>query len=61
MEINFDDPKQCLDEFTLGRCLIMAQQSLPPDYYDKFIDAYNLLIKQRNLGNKIIPDIGTKK
>ena len=54
MEIDFNDLKKSADEFSLGRCLIMAQQSLNPDDYESFIKAYNSLIKTRSLGNALI-------
>jgi len=56
MNIDFNNLKKSADEFSLGRCLIMAQQSLAPDDYDFFVKAYNALIKNRKLDNKAIKE-----
>lgn len=41
--------KKTLDESSLEYVLLMAQESLCPPTYDKFVDAYNELIETRQL------------
>lgn len=41
--------EKTLDESSLEYVLLMAQESLCPPTYDKFVDAYNELVKTRRL------------
>lgn len=49
-----------IESIVLVRVLLMAQQSLCPDTYEKFVYAYNELICIRKLPNKKIDYYSTE-
>lgn len=49
--LNMQDPKKTLDEVSLARCRVMAEESLGPEEFEMFTMVHNVMIDRRRLQN----------